>query len=445
MDQVTKLRDLRLCWDGPLLEAIQPNEFYREEVNKTREQDIIAELSRQLQESYENGSFKTFVTGHFGVGKSTELRQLEFEVRGQQRVVRVSVASELNPATFKIVDVLLLMIVRLVEETNKHCGGFFFNTARNELIRKFAQWFGEEARKKTDGLTASAEAGINLLGQLKGTLKYEADRKAETVEHRLKRLPELVHLCDEVIAKCKKALWDREHKEWLLIVEDLDENTVPPQQVRELFLKYGTVFQDLDISMIFTIPVWLEYSQESVRLPFERHMIFDTPVYDWEHAPHKEGRQAMAAVLEARVSSALFEEDQMMKLIVASGGNFRDLFSLVRRSGRAAFLRHPEAKTIAREDSLVAIKNMRREYRNRLGSGLYEPSPTIPLHDKFGKLVAVYNDLPECKILDPTMHWLLLARAVQELRDAWYGVHPLVVDILKEQRRLGPRSPGGTE
>ena len=63
--------------------------------------------------------------------------------------------------------------------------------------------------------------------------------------------------------------------------------------LQELFIQYGTVFQDLRVNMIFTIPVWLAYSPEANRLPFERHMIHDTPVYDQKHGPHQHGRAAV--------------------------------------------------------------------------------------------------------------------------------------------------------
>jgi hypothetical protein len=101
---------------------------------------------------------------------------------------------------------------------------------------------------------------------------------------------------------CNQTLLERTGKEWILVVEALDKTGISPQQLQELFIQYGTVFQDLRVNMIFTIPVWLAYSPEANRLPFERHMIHDTPVYDQKHGVHENGRGAVQAVLEARVS-----------------------------------------------------------------------------------------------------------------------------------------------
>src|SRR4051812_377416 len=94
--------------------------------------------------------------------------------------------------------------------------------------------------------------------------------------------------------------------------------------------------------MIFTIPIALGYSEQALQLPFPRESIFsipDTPVFHADHQPHTEGREAIHSVLEARISPSLFEEQQMTKLIVASGGNLRDLFSMVGQAADTALLR----------------------------------------------------------------------------------------------------------
>ena len=205
------------------------------------------------------------------------------------------------------------------------------------------------------------------------------------------------------------------------------------------------MFQGLHVSMILTIPVWLAYSPEAGRLPFERHMIHDTPVYDRQHNPHANGQAAVQAVLEARVSPALFAEGQMTRLIVASGGNLRDLFALVLDAGEGARLGNPGATVIGPNDARLAINKMRREYRMKLGQSPYDVNQ-IPYSEKSARLQAVYRGVPDSDIPDSVLYSLLRGRAVQEFNgDSWYGVHPLVVDILKEQQHLDPQSPGGTE
>ena len=327
------------------------------------------------------------------------------------------------------------------------------------LVSGIEQWFGaEQVRKsRTEATAVAVEAGagikgdslwaglLGLFASAKAEMKYAADRKTVTVEYRLQRLPKLVDLCNRLIDVCSQTMMAKTGQEWLLVVEDLDKTGISPQQLQELFIRYGTVFQDLRVNMIFTIPVWLAYSPEANRLPFERHMIHDTPVYDRKHGSHESGRAAVQAVLEARVSPTLFAEGQMTRLIAASGGNLRDLFALVLDAGEGSRTRNPAATLIGPDDAKVAINKMRREYRMKLGQSPYDAHP-IPYSEKLVRLLAVYGGTPDSDIPDPVLYSLLRGRAIQEFNgDGWFGVHPLVVDILKEQQHLKPQDPGGTD
>jgi len=441
----------------PLEDPEEFKRFYRP-VNDVRGGDTVARLSLKLQQAYRTLPFKAFLMGHPGVGKSTEITRLLGRVKDQHIGIRLSIATELNPASFKVFDVLLLMLARLVEEADRlktiPVGGIF-----ERLATDIEQWFGTQQvrRTRTETTSAGVEAGAGLKGDsllagflglfanMKAEMKYASDRKTETIDYRLQRLPELVGLCNRLIDACTETLIEKTGKEWLLIVEDLDKTGISPQQVQELFIQYGAVFQDLRASMIFTIPVWLAYSPEANRLPFERHMINDTPVFTSKHEPHEKGRAAVQSVLEARVSPSVFAEGQMTRLIVASGGNLRELFALVLDAGEGARARNPDAVKIEGYDAEAAVNNMRRDYRMNLGQSPYDAAP-IPYSEKFAKLVAVYNSSPDSDIPDPTLYSLLRGRAVQEFNGAgWYGVHPLVVDILKDQAHLKPQDPGGTE
>ena len=441
----------------PLMEPEEFRQYYREQVNQVRGKDTVARLSLKLQQAYRTLPFKAFLMGHPGVGKSTEISRLLYRVKDQHVGVRLNIATELNPASFKVFDILLLMLVRLGEEANKMKVAPLGGMLSERLFSDIKQWLGteqvKESRTETTAVGVEAGAGVKgdslwagllgLFASAKAEMKYGADRKTETVEYRLQRLPDLVDLCNRVIDACNQTMLDKTGKEWLLVVEDLDKTVISPRELADLFTQYGNVFRDLRISMIFTIPVWMAYSSEAVRLPFDRYMIHDTPVYDRKHSPHERGREAVQAVLEARVSPALFAEGQMARLIVASGGNLRDLFAMVLDAGEGALARNRKASRIEPDDARAAINNMRVEYLWRLGQSPYDVQ--IPYPDKTAKLLAVYNDVPDNGVPDAVLYSLLRGRAIQEFNgDRWCGVHPLVVDILKEQQHLKPQDPGGT-
>ena len=264
-------------------------------------------------------------------------------------------------------------------------------------------------------------------------------------EHQLKNVSDLVESCNRLLDMCSDSLMKKSNRELLVIIEDLDKTPVSPQQLQELFLQYGSVFQALRVSIIFTIPVWLGYSPGAERLPLDRAMIHDTPVFNKRHEPHSKGREAVQDVLQARVSTKLFANGQMERLVVASGGNLRDLFFMVSDAAELAQLRSPDSKTIESADAQASIAKMRREYRMKLGQSPYDGGEQTPYSEKSKRLVEVYNRTPDHDVPDRILYSLLRGRAIQEFNgDGWFGVHPLVVDILKEQDHLKPEDPGGT-
>src|ERR1700679_1951919 len=103
----------------PLEKPEEFRKFYRAEVNQVRGEDTVARLSGKLQESFGALPFRAFVMGHPGVGKSTEVSRLLHRVKDQHVGVRLSVATELNPASFKVFDILVLMLALLAEAANK--------------------------------------------------------------------------------------------------------------------------------------------------------------------------------------------------------------------------------------------------------------------------------------------------------------------------------------
>jgi hypothetical protein len=151
---------------------------------------------------------------------------------------------------------------------------------------------------------------------------------------------------------------------------------------------------------------------------------------------------------------ALFAERQDERLIIASGGNLRDLFGLIVEAGTVAELRGGEPRQITAPDTDRAINELRREYRDHLGENAFDLQQ-IKLDEKLMKLSAIYRGQPKADVRDPILYSLLHARAVQEFNGkGWFGVHPLIVDFLatlndllelEKVREPGTRQlPGGT-
>jgi len=447
----------------PLVDEQQFRAFYRPDVNTVRGGDKVAWLRLALDWAYRGAYYKAFLMGHSGVGKSTELTRLVREVAGKFSPIRFSATSELDAANFKPFDVVLLMMAEVAEKTARPVNeGGAGRKPSEHLLEEIWAWFATEKDTQSRAMeiagSVAAGAGVaadswwgkllGLFASVKGEMKYAADRRKEIVEYRLSRLSALIGLANALLDECNQLNREATGREWLFLGEDFDKPGIPVTQVEDLFLTYGNIFKELRTHLIFTIPVALGYSEQAVQLPLPSDRIFaipDTPVFAPDHQPHQEGRAAVCHVLEARIIPELFEESQMMRLIVASGGNLRDLFSLVAAAAINAILRSSPNGKIGAADVDAVISGLRTEYVRRLGRSPFDKKE-IAYEEKARRLVEIYNCDENAKIPDATLYSLLRSRAVQEFNgERWYGVHPLVVDTLRRQDRIPRNAPGGTQ
>ena len=149
------------------------------------------------------------------------------------------------------------------------------------------------------------------------------------------------------------------------------------------------------------------------------------------------------------MSPSLFDPGQQARLIVTSSGNIRRLFSLTAAAARFAILRNASEGRIGEADVNRAIADFKWQFQGALGTDSSD-EVALTYEDKAKKLVAIYSQSPQAKIRDPHLNALLRAGAVQEFNGTWwFGVHPVVVDILHEQgyipRNADGKLPGGTE
>jgi len=115
-------------------------------------------------------------------------------------------------------------------------------------------------------------------------------------------------------------------RSWLIIEKDFDKAGVSQESGQGFIFKLFNIFKDLDIHIIFNIPIGLYNLSPGINLTFG-HNLLNFPILRFfaknNHTPEPKGREAVRKVLEARVKSNLFEDGQIKRVIVASGGNIR--------------------------------------------------------------------------------------------------------------------------
>ena len=456
-----RLKDiLKTISNEPLTNPREFTSFYRHELNDSRGNNQIAMIKLGLQDAHYPRFFKSFVLGHGGVGKSTELTGISDSAKERFNTIRFSVEKDLDPENFEPSDVLLLMVALVGEKCA--CSIEEGGTGRKpseQLLRSFLDWFAiekETVKKATlRGAKLAAGAGISedslwaktlgLFANFKSEVKYNVTRETETITHRNSRFSDLIVLANSFFDECNTMLKEASDRQWLFIGEDFDKNSIKLSLTEKLFISYRTMWPSLRVHFIFTLPIQLAYHQAAQLPPIQRFIIPDIPVYDQDHKVHREGRNAIQAVLTARVSPALFADGQMERLIVASGGNIRDLFTMVTYASNSARIHNNEI--IEKVDVDSSISEMRSEYRSQLGSTGYE-NIEISVDEKINKLLAIYHNKPRCDLPDAILYSLLRSRAVQEFNGKrWFGVHPIVVDYLDSlgEIELGKNGfvPGG--
>ena len=443
----------------PLDTPEQLKAFYREEINQVRGGNKMQRIQLRLNRAYNDRiPYKACVMGHRGVGKTTELSRLIQAVKQQFCTIRFSAVSSLDPGSFKSLDVLLLMMAEIAERTAQPINqGGTGKRPSDRRLQEIWDWFATEkaTREQAQTATATIEAGagvkeeslwskvLGLFATLKGEIKFAATRKQEVVEYRLNRMSSLIEVANRLLDECNESLRTVRGQQWLFVAEDFDRAGIPSARIEELFITYANIFQDLRVHMIFTLPISLYYSTSAARLPFASDCSFvvpDTPMYRPDHTPNEPGRAAVREVLAARMDLGLFEPDQLLRVIVTSGGNLRDLFALVNHAADSALLRG--GKQINAEDVQGAVVTLRSDYERRLGQSPYDREE-VSYSDKVDLMQRIYNGEKEAQITNPALYSLLNARSVQEFNgQRWFGVHPLVVDILEAQRHLTPDASG---
>ena len=462
LERATQLDQVyRALRPEPLLTQQQLKTFYTEEINAVRGGDKMQRLKLGLQRAYNDRiHFKACVMGHRGVGKSTEISRLLTQVSENFQPIRFSAVDVLDPGSFKPLDVLLVMMMEVAKQTAKPISeGGANQRPSDRRLKEIWDWFAteKETRQLAQEATLKLEAGagvqenslweqvLGLFATLKGEIKFASARKKEVIAYRITRLDTLIELANRLLDECNLLLREATGKQWLFIGEDFDRAGIPSAQIEDLFITYANIFQELRSHLVFTLPISLYYSSKATRLPFSNHQSFvipDTPMFDASHQHNERGQGAIEKALATRMDLALFEPECLPRLIVASGGNLRDLFNLVNYATDGATIRG--VALIDQTDADAAIVNLRSDYERRLGQSPYDPQE-VTYEDKAALLTRIYGGEKDAQMTNPALYSLLNARAVQEFNgQRWFGVHPLVVDILVAQKHLPREALGGT-
>lgn len=361
-------------------------EQYYVDLSAARSKKAIAGVSARLT-TLEPGEFTTILfTGHRGCGKSTELRRIEDRWQEEYRVIYLEADTELDVNDAEYTDLYLAIIRRVADELTELQLRF-----DPQLLKSFEDWFREITQEteasvqQSIGVAVETEAGFKfpfisrLLAKLTAQIQAGGQQKTtirEILKRDFTRLQRDINLLLQDAHKKLTQEYSGYGKGFLIIVDNLDR--VPPKVANHLFLDYGTQLQDLNCTMIYTVPISAIYAGQKLSNTFNTPNIvpmvgiyqFDLERCDLETDPA--GLDKMASLIEQRVNiEAVFESrDVLLKLAAASGGHVRQLMQLMRNACLSALA--DDRGQITLEDAIYSAEQEQYEFERLIPKEHYQ-------------------------------------------------------------------------
>lgn len=298
------------------------------------------------------GQFEAVLfTGHRGCGKSTELLRLKAHLEKEYRVIYLETDDSLDINDADYIDLYLVLIRQVMREVGK-----LKLALDRQLLANFEQWFKEitqeteESVEKSASLDTEAEAGVEvpflaklvvkLLAQIKGS---HVQRKTvrTTLQQDIGRLKtDMNALLLDAFEKLRQA-YPQYSKGFLVMFDNLDR--VPPEVGDRLYFDYAPQLQDLNCTLIYTVPISVVYSDKNVNNSFSQpHIVPMVNIYrqqDGKLGYDLEVLKQLARLITERIDCrAIFASPAgkpnalVMELLKASGGHVRQLMQMVAKA-----------------------------------------------------------------------------------------------------------------
>ena len=363
--------------------------------------------------------------GNRGSGKSTMLYQLEQRLRSEYRVVRYSVFEILDVNNVTVVDIIYSMFSQVFNafsdqysvkaETYKKIFETWFSVVRIEDISETEYYFTAEAGIK---------AGLKILfADIKSLFSTGNTHRVVAYDEVKRKIPEYIGLFNELIA----AYTNPGDLPILIMIEDIEKSNIP--NLQELYFNHSIYFKQFKVDMLLTAPASFRYTpgfNEILQNNFTGTMVCPMlKVKERTGAPFPEGIKIVKDIIHARIDANchLIDEDAVESVITYSGGVLRDAFEIINVASLSSELASQQC--ITDNDVKRAVNRLRSSYLNVLRTG-YFPL----LQDIYRDPDVILNDSVE--LLEMIVSGILLEYMDDDL-SLWIGVHPIVVDILKNK------------
>lgn len=412
--------------DLDLFPLLDPEKIKRFRVEYGRE--VLVRLKSVVRASEQNGKF--IFAGHRGCGKSTLLNQFAAEMKSDNFVVFFSIADLIEMSDVSHVKILYSIGLKLLDEATR--SKIPVDTDIQETLLGWTTTTRKEIFEGEDKSAFAIDPGaifqfFTAKLQQERTFRQELERTFE------KRISELVRNLDRLAA----AVQIKTGLPVLIVIDDLDKldlSVVEPiyrNNLKSLFSPGFKIVFTIPISAIQEPQVMGALTSEGVVRPylFPVTKFYSRPdVHKSDVEPIAKNIELFEAVIRRRFPDCLLDPQTTGKMALMSGGVMRELVRIGRECCTECMVEleiAPDRTDVRIDDAVLmrAVRNLRNDFARQIG-GNYE------------LLVQVYATLKSIENLDfiKLLHGLMV---LEYENDAlWYDVHPIVVDLLRQEQLI---------
>lgn len=277
------------------------------------------------------------------------------------------------------------------------------------------------------GTSVEAGAKLSILRAIsascKGILKAGDESKITIRKEIEPRLSILIGMMNDMVSDVNKQLRQSFNKELLVIIEDMDKLDL--EEARHLFVLHRRPLISLKMKMIISFPIHMVYTADFRLLQddFDKCVLYSMiKVNNSDYTRYEPGIAVMKQIVERRMNLDLIEADALDYFVIKSGGAIRDLFYMLSEAALDELGLDDRQPKITYELAKNVVVRLKSEYERNITS-----------EEQYKKLIEIYKE-PHLTNTDAELSKLLQTLSVIEYNgERWCGVHPVLVDFLKEK------------
>jgi len=411
--------------DLDLFPLITPDTIEKFRVDYGRE--VMLRLKQEILASNKDG--KVIFSGHRGCGKSTLLKRLAIEMQSQQFVVFFSIADLVEPSAISPINILYAIALQLLHAATKAK-----ISVAADIQQDLLGWMRSE-RKQIAATETKSEMGFGVDKLLElATLKLQQEKafrdEVETTFE--KRVSDLVQRIDRLAATIQIA----SQKTVLVIIDDLDKLSL--DLAESLFQNNVKSLFSPSIRIVFTVPIAVSQEPKVMGALNSAGVVRPYLFPVAKFFPKQETRNPEAEpiaktfnlfleVLKKRIPEPCIEPETARQMVLKSGGVMRELVRIGRECCTEAMFQlelDPDRTEVKIDDEIltVALRNLRLDFSRQLQPELLEVLRRVYVSQK--------REDPE-ESFTKLLHGLMVLE--YENDRLWYDVHPIVVELLRQE------------